>query len=154
MKRVRLAAESTSDTATIKREIQAVARAIVIKRDGGCILRNIRHCADPVLQGDHLLPRSNNSTYADTRLIVCVCRSCHAWKSCGSNLRKKQYDELVRTLLPADRVALWDKCERDSWRPHRKYTHDWLMELTALKQEYKALCVDMEITTLHTIGNE
>ncbi len=103
--------------------IQALVREIVIKRDGGCILRNKRRCGGDVgfavLQADHLITRANSATFADTRLIVCVCRSCHAWKSLGSNNRKAEYDTLVKTILPADRVALWERCERDSWKPVR-----------------------------------
>src|SRR5829696_4299006 len=100
MKRVRLRLQSHSETAEIKREIQAVARDIVIARDGGCVLRNVRRCGgEPgfaVLQADHLITRSNSGTYADTRLIVCLCKSCHAWKSLGGNAGKTQYDALVK----------------------------------------------------------
>jgi hypothetical protein len=130
-----------SDTTEIKRNIQALLREIVIKRDGGCILRGVRYCGGlpdvpgVVLQADHLITRANSATYADSRLVVCVCRSCHAWKSLGSNARKGQYDALVRTLLPHDRVALWDACEAESWRPHPMRTNDWLLALIALKAE-------------------
>jgi len=111
----------------------------VIARDKGCILAKYRHCADPVLQADHLITRANSATYADSRLVVCVCRSCHAWKSLGSNRNKAQYDELIKTILPPDRVGLWERCERDSWRPHRQYTYDWKLALAALKQELRQL---------------
>lgn len=75
------------------------------------------------------------ATYADPRLVVCVCRPCHAWKSLGSNLRKAQYDALVRALLPADRVSLWDRCEADSWRPARTGAYDWKLAEIALKHQ-------------------
>jgi len=55
------------------------------------------------------------------------------WKSLGSNLRKKQYDEIVRQLLPKDRAELWDRCERDSWRPVRTTAYDWTLAEVALK---------------------
>lgn len=128
-----------SETADIKQEIQDTLRAIVIARDGTCILRGIRRCYDTVLQADHLITRANSATYADSRLVVCVCRSCHAWKSLGNNRYKAQYDELVRTLISPERVALWERCERDSWRPHRTYTNDWRLQLAALRQELKQL---------------
>lgn len=128
-----------SDTADLKKEIQGLVREIVIIRDGTCILRNLRHCTDEVLQADHLITRSNSATYADTRLIVCICRSCHAWKSLGGNLRKGQYDALVKTFLPKDRIELWDRCEQDSWRPARTGAYDWQMAIVALKAELKAL---------------
>ena len=135
-KKLRVAGKS--DTATIKREIQAVLRDIVMLRDRGCILRGERSCGGElgaigvVLQADHLISRNNSATYADSRLVVCVCRKCHYWKSAGSNLRKAQYDELVKTILPESRVKLWEKCEKDSWRVTKM---DWVLELVALKQQ-------------------
>jgi hypothetical protein len=144
--------EGKSDTAIVKREIQGVLRQIVIARDGGCILRNVRQCGGEagytfleggvigkvkglVLQADHLITRANSATYADSRLVVCLCRRCHAWKSLGGNRNKAQYDALVKTLLPPERVKLWEACEGDSWRPHRTSSYDWKLALAALKQE-------------------
>jgi hypothetical protein len=150
MKRTKLNVVGASDTATIKREIQYVAREIVIARDGGCLLRDLHYDGIPecdgyanngqlVLQADHLVPRNNSATFADTRLIVCVCKGHHAWKSLGSNARKKEYDELVRTLISPERVKLWDECERDSWKPVRTTTYDWKLQLAALKQEWRQM---------------
>jgi hypothetical protein len=136
-----LRTKGKSIVATVKDSIQAWLRAIVIKRDGGCILRNVRYCnglpdiPGVVLQADHLVTRSNSATFADSRLVVCLCRPCHAWKSLGGNQRKGQYDALVRTLLSADRVELWDRCEKDSWRPVRTDAYDWKLAEAALKQE-------------------
>lgn len=136
-----------SEVAETKRNIQALLRDIVIKRDGGCILRNVGisplypYCngyakdGHLILQADHLISRGNAATYADSRLVVCVCKGHHGWKSIGSNLRKRQYDEIVRQLLPPERVKLWDACERDSWRPHRAYAADWKLAEAALKAE-------------------
>jgi len=149
-RRTPLAISGHSETSEVKKEIQAVAREIVIIRDGGCILRNIhyrdfpecggyRNDGELILQADHLVTRANNATFADTRLIVCVCKAHHAWKSLGSNARKKEYDELVRTLLPSDRVALWDACERDSWKPNRGAAFNWTVTLAALKQELREI---------------
>ena len=39
-----LRAISKSPSATLKRDIQAILRQIVIIRDGGCYIRNLRHC--------------------------------------------------------------------------------------------------------------
>lgn len=133
---MQLAAVSKSDTATLKREIQALLRAIVIQRDGGCILKKIRHCTDTVLQADHLITRANSATYADSRLVVCVCRSCHAWKSLGSNMRKGQYDALVKTILPPERVELWERAEEYLWRPHRTGAADWKLAKLVLEREF------------------
>jgi hypothetical protein len=129
-----------TDVAETKRNIQALLRDIVIKRDGGCILRSfaIEYPYGPlsecngyakdghlILQADHLIRRSNAATYADSRLVVCLCKGHHGWKSLGSNLRKKQYDAIVRQLLSPERVKLWDAYERDSWKPVRTGAYDW-----------------------------
>lgn len=141
LRRTKIRVAGKSDTKTVKDEIQAVLREIVILRDKGCVLRMERGCGGElgaigvVLQADHLITRANSATYADSRLVVCVCRRCHAWKSLGSNLRKAQYDELVKTILPESRVKLWEKCERDSWQPKRVSVRDWKLELVVLRQE-------------------
>lgn len=144
MKRSFLKRKGTSETAKLKDEIQAVVREIVILRDGGCILRPYRHCggdlgSGAVIQADHLISRSNSATYADSRLVVCVCRPCHAWKSLGSNLRKNEYDDLVKKILLPERVRLWERCEKESWRPSPKGKYDWKLSLIALNQELKKL---------------
>lgn len=139
--------KSKSPTALLKDEIQAIARQIVIARDGGCIFRGhpaLSPCngykkdGTLILQADHLVTRSNSATYADTRLIVCLCQGHHGWKSLGGNLRKAQYDTLVKEIFQneaPDRLALWERAEKDSWKPHRNYHYDWQLELAALKQE-------------------
>ena len=150
MRRTKLNVVGTSDTAVVKRDIQYLLREIVIARDQGCILRDLHYDGIPecngyanngqlILQADHLVTRSNSATFADTRLIVCVCKGHHAWKSLGSNARKKEYDELVRTLISPERVKLWDDCERDSWRPHRTTVYDLKLQLAALKQEWRQM---------------
>ena len=100
-----------------------------------------RTTAKLILQCDHLVTRSNSATFADTRLMVCVCRGHHSWKSLGSNARKKEYDELVRTLISPERVKLWDECERDSWKPHRRPRLTCALTLASppLKQEWRQM---------------
>jgi hypothetical protein len=78
-------------------------------------------------------------TFADSRLVACVCKARHGWKSVGSNARKAQYDALVKQILPPDRVTLWEKCEADSWRPARTTAYDWKLLLAVLKQELREL---------------
>ena len=129
--------QSNSEAPTLKREIQRLAREIVIKRDGGCILRNIRHCTDEVLQADHLITRANSATYDDTRLIVCVCRSCHGWK----HWHEREYNELLKSILPKERVELWEQAEQYSWRPTHKVSSDWRISIAALKQELNEFSV-------------
>lgn len=133
-----------SDTATLKKEIQAVLREIVMLRDRGCILRGERDCGGEldakgvVLQADHIITRSNSATYADSRLVCCVCKRCHAWKSLSTR-GKTEYDALLKIILPEDRVKLWEACEADSWKPKRTTSMDWALALVSLKQELKAL---------------
>ena len=85
-----------------------------------------------VLQADHLITRANSATFAEMRLVVCVCKRCHSWKSLGDNMRKALYDQLVRSLLPPDRVALWDRAEQDMWRAVRTSATDWKLAELAL----------------------
>ena len=124
-----------SEVSQLKDEIQTIVRAIVIKRDGGCILRGIRHCEDEVLQADHLITRANSATYDDTRLIVCVCRSCHGWK----HWHEREYNALLKSILPKKRVELWERAEEDSWKPAHRVSADWRISVAALKQELAEL---------------
>lgn len=149
-RKTKLRLSSDSPAKQTKERIQALLRQIVMIRDGGCIISGKRHLnklfdipecngyrkdGELILQADHLITRGNAATYADSRLVVCVCQGHHGWKSVGSNLRKQQYDQIVRSLLSPERVELWDKCEKDSWRPKRMDAHDWLLEEIALKAE-------------------
>ena len=141
-RRTPLRVKGISETSEVKQRIQDLVRAIVIKRDGGCILRDlcgteITKCngyakdGHLIWQADHLITRANSASYADTRLIVCLCKGHHGWKK----WHEREYNAQVRTLLSPERVKLWDECERDSWRPHRTSVHDWRLEETALRQE-------------------
>ncbi len=125
-----------NDAAQNKKEIQRLLREIVIKRDGGCILRKVRRCGGiaphTVLQADHLITRANSATFADSRLVVCLCRPCHGG---FKQWHKKEYDALVKSILSQERCELWDRCEKDSWRPVRKGAYDWGLEIIALKKE-------------------
>lgn len=147
-RRTPLKVKGNSETADIKQEIQDTLLAIVKARDGGCVFRVLlgHQCSGYapksghlVLQADHMVTRSNSATFADSRLVVCVCKGIHGWKSVGSNRNKAQYDEMLKRILPPDRVALWERCERDSWRPVRTGIYDWKLALIALKQELRQL---------------
>ena len=147
MRKTKLRVVGDNDTATRKQEIQDKVRFIVCYRDGGCILRDLRHCggeahiektlegeykiiSKSVIQGEHLISRANSATFADTRLIVCICRNCHGWKE----FNKDEYDDLVKSVISKERVVLWEKCEADR-RAHKTYKMDWEMELIALNKE-------------------
>lgn len=161
-RRSKLRLQGVSTASQLKRDIQALVRAIVILRDGRCILREVNNydfleggkigiarkiagvprCngfakdGHLILQADHLISRSNSATYGDTRLIVCLCKAHHGWKSVGNNLRKAEYDKIVRQIISPERVALWDMAEADKYRPHKM---DWALVKVGLEQEYKRL---------------
>jgi hypothetical protein len=146
MKRTKLRVKGISSISQLKDDIQYLVRLIVTIRDGGCILRSVRGCgaiasvlddkvvSDTTIQADHLITRANSATYADTRLIVCLCKGCHGWK----HWHEKEYDEMVKKILPKDRVELWKKCEEDM-HAHKTCKKDWAMEKLILEQEYKKL---------------
>jgi hypothetical protein len=140
MKRSRLNVVGKSSTAKIKKDIQALLREIVILRDKQCILYGIR-CYHQVgmegivWQAEHLIERSNSATYADTRLVVLVCKNCHGWKHFKKS-NHDLYDEWVRQKLSPERVKHWDKCKQDSWRTTKV---DWALEKVALEQTLKHL---------------
>lgn len=141
--KTKLRVRGHSDVAEVKDTIQGVVRDIVIIRDGGCLLRNypghvcggFRNDGELILQADHLITRANAATYADTRLIVCVCKGAHGWKKWN----EQRYNEIVRTLLSPERVALWDACHADRYKAHRTTLYDWRMALAALQQERRQI---------------
>ena len=144
MKRSKLRIASISTTAQDKKEIQRLVRLIVTHRDGGCVLRNLRHCnseavvedekiiSNVTIQADHLVTRANSATYADPRLIVCICSGCHFWKK----YHEKEYEKLVRLTLSSERKRLWDRAEEDR-QAHKTYKMDWKLEIVNLRQELK-----------------
>jgi len=139
MKRTPLRRKSKSASALLKDKIQALVREIVMKRDGGCVLREKRHCGavlglpGHVYQADHLITRAHTATYADTELIVCLCKRCHGWK----HWNKEAYDVLVKTVLPERRVKLWERCEKERQQGGTLYrgSNDWRLVVAALEQE-------------------
>jgi hypothetical protein len=73
-RRTPLKERSDSETAQIKERIQALLRAAVIQRDGGCIFRHYseteacggyRKDGELILQADHLNTRARNISYGD-----------------------------------------------------------------------------------------
>ena len=135
MKRTKLRVAGVSTTAQDKKEIQRLVREIVIKRDQGCVLRRLRNCGgeigQSVLQADHLITRANSSTYADTRLIVCLCKACHGG---FKQWHEKEYESLVKKVISQERVELWDKCEEDR-QAHRTWKPDWKLAILLLNKE-------------------
>lgn len=135
--------EGHSTSAELKREIQAILREIVILRDGGCFLRHFHHRTRRVcggwrndgkliLQAEHLHTRANAASFADSRLVVCICRDHHIfWKPQHS----AEYNQLAGEFIGKDKTALWHRIRSD--RGIHKV--DLKLELLALKGELKKL---------------
>ena len=121
----------------IKDEIQALLRQIVIKRDGGCVLRYIPEAGtcggykkdgNLIFQAEHLISRSHNVSFADLRNIVCLCKYHHGyWKPQNSRL----YWELIEKIVGEERWAWIKKTEADK----KPYKMNWILIQLALKQE-------------------
>ena len=147
LKRTKLNYRGTSDTSVLKERIQELIRAVVILRDDGCIFKKEKghvctgyaNDGHLILQADHLLPRNNSETYADSRLVVCVCKGIHGWKSVGSNLRKEEYDRRVKKLISKERVELWKKCEKNRFNSYKMGASDWKLEIINLESELQDL---------------
>lgn len=142
--KTKLKAKGSSEASVIKERIQDTLRLIVMLRDGGCVLRDeprvpecngYRKDGELILQADHLITRANSATYADSRLVVCVCKGHHGWKKWNA----KQYDAAVEKILPPERVLLWQKCEQERWKAQRTGLYDWKLYLIALEKELVAL---------------
>lgn len=143
----KLKARGDSETSLLKERIQDTLRLLVMARDGGCILRKVqgidgvpecngyRKDGQLILQADHLITRANSATYADSRLVVCVCKGHHGWKKWN----EKHYDSVVRSLLSPERVRLWDLCEQARWNPTRMGATDWKLSIIALEKELISL---------------
>jgi len=110
----------------------SVISLVVNGRDHSAKSSTIQLVIKPALP---LRTRANSATYADTRLIVCVCKGHHGWKKWN----EQRYNEIVRQLLPADRVALWDKAHAARYTPTRMTSSDWAKEIAALKQELRSI---------------
>lgn len=130
-KAVALAAHSDSGSSVVKERIQALLRDIVIKRDGGCILRHFeeagacggrRNDGELILQAEHLVTRANSLSFADLRNIVCLCRHHHGdWKPQHSRL----YWELIERYIGPERWA-WIKVVEADKKAYRFFESDWL----------------------------
>lgn len=127
LKRSKLRLVGQSDASVLKREIQALLRAIVIKRDGGCLLRGRGQCTE-ILQAEHLITRANSATFGDTRNIVCLCTYHHLFF-------KKQHPALywkyIEQLIGPARWA-WMQYALEDRSIHKT---DWVLVKIALEQE-------------------
>lgn len=130
-----------SEHSVIKEQIQRVLREIVIKRDGGCILRTYpatgacggrKKDGNLILQAEHLITRSNAASFADSRLVVCLCVRHHLF------YKKQHPDEYYRVVkhhIGKARTRLLELVEHDT-TPHKL---DLNLALVVLKGELAGL---------------
>ena len=133
-----------SDSSVSKENIQALVRACVILRDGGCILRHYpeagscggyRNDGELILQAEHLITRANSATYGDLRNIVCLCRNHHGyWKPQYS----KKYWDIIKKHLGARGWAWYERAEADS-ASHKTHKMDWKLVEIDVKMQLKRL---------------
>lgn len=127
LKRSNLRSKGKSATSVIKDEIQALLRACVIKRDGGCILRGHGNCTE-VLQGEHLITRATSGYYGDLRNLVCLCSYHHIFF-------KPQYSQIyweyVREKIGPVRWA-WYEFAKEDRTAHKM---DWQLVKLSLELE-------------------
>jgi hypothetical protein len=141
MRRTKIRVKGHSDTADLKDEIQSILRSIVIKRDGGCILRHYseagvcggyRKDGTLILQAEHLHTRANAASFSDSRLVVCICRNHHIFYK---PQHADEYYRFVRNHIGKQRSDLLTRVQDDR-TPHKT---DLKLELIALKNEYQKL---------------
>lgn len=138
-----------SPTALAKDEIQDLLRAIVIIRDGGCFLRNFyevagrcggwRNDGELILQADHINSRAFSVSYADTRNVLCLCRTHHGfWK-----------DRNPATYMVLARQYIIENFGENHWKwvervlidrkPYLMTAWDWQKQVLALKKELSTI---------------
>lgn len=139
LKRTRLRVAGQSSTKELKNEIQGVLRAIVTLRDGGCILRHYPEAGNCggyrkdgvlILQAEHLHTRANAASFADSRLVICICRNHHIFYK---PQHADEYYRIVRKHIGPERSALLTRVQED----YMAHKVDLKLELLALKQELK-----------------
>lgn len=129
-----------SDESVLKDMIQAKLREVVIKRDGGCVLRDYPETGrcgpykangELVLQAEHLNSRSHAISFADSRLAVCLCQRHHIyWKPQNS----QRYWEIIEGEIGPTRWELFKKVRAD----RMSHKVDWKLALIGLEQELKS----------------
>lgn len=139
LKRTRLHLKGHSTTTQIKDQIQAILREIVIKRDGGCILREYPETGECggytkegklILQAEHLHTRGNSASFACLDLVVCLCKRHHIyWKLQHSS----EYYEIVKKQIGKERSALLKAVQED----RKAHKIDWNLQLCGLQMLLK-----------------
>lgn len=146
LKRTPLRKKGRTETAVLKEQIQSLLREIVMIRDGGCFLRHYQDEITPqyrncgcrrkdgqlILQAEHLQTRSNGASFADSRLVVCICKRHHIYYK---PQHSDEYNSLAKRYIGKKNTELWDRVKED----HRPHKVDLKLEKLALEQELKKL---------------
>lgn len=160
VRRAPISRVSKSPAALIKVQIQATLREIVIIRDGGCILRNYkfyitnqyRECGgwrkdgELILQAEHLHTRGNAASYADTRLVVCLCQRHHGYYK---PQHSDEYYRIVKKHIGPQRTKLLEAVQSD----RTSHKVDMALELVALKQELHKLKLSTDTDLRYANGS-
>lgn len=130
-----------SNVAECKKRIQALLREICLLRDKECVFTGVpgftcngyRKDGELILQADHMETRGNPRTYAESRVVVLVCKGHHSWKT--SN--KERYDRLVREKIGEERWN-WIQ-EKAKSKEYPRVEREWLAAEKRLVDEIEEL---------------
>lgn len=131
--------KGTSPTTVIKDQLQDVLRDIVIKRDGGCILRDyseagacggFSNAGKLILQAEHLNSRTHSISFAELDNIVCLCKYHHIFYK---KYNSAPYWILVRKQIGTKRWKIVEGWILDK-TPHKVTIQEWRDKLEELKK--------------------
>ena len=131
----RLRVVGHSPAAEIKREIQRILRLLVIKRDGGCILRDYPQTGvcggyakngELIYQAEHLHTRSNAASFACLDLVVCLCQRHHIYYK---PQHADEYYQIVKKHIGEKRSKLLKAVQED----RKAHKIDWKLQLFGLQ---------------------
>lgn len=140
MKRTPLRKRGKSESALLKRKIQAKVRELAIERDKTCVIgkypsllpQNWILCGSYtkdgklILQAEHLVSRANTAFYADMDNILLVCSRHHLFfkQQCG-----QIYWDIVRKHLG-----------EEHWEKVQMWARDRSPHKVNLQEKYEELC--------------
>lgn len=126
-----------SDSSVLRERIQAKLREAVIKRDKVCLLSGYPETGkcNQVMQCEHLISRSESSSFADLRNVVLLCSRHHIFWKPQNSLR---YWEIIEEMIGPERWD-WIQKMRKEQSAHRSVKIDWKLELLALESQIKKM---------------
>ena len=137
MKRTPLRKKGKSDLSQTKDRIQKLLTQIVRVRDGGCILRNYPETGEcsGYTAADHIITRTRNVSYGDTRNVVCLCQRHHIyWKPVNPLL----YSSIIKRHLDYKTFNWLERVQLDN-KTYRMGLWEWTKIEIGLKKELAKL---------------